>query len=137
MKYRVLETYEAGLALYGTEVKSLRAKLGKLDGSYVVVRGAEAYLVNATIPPYQKVNTDASFDENRNRKLLMSKKEIAELADSEDKKGLTIVPFVVYSKGRYIKARICIVAGKNARDKRQDLKARDAKREMARVLKKK
>jgi len=135
MRYSVLETYEAGIELVGNEVKSLRNKLGKLDGSYVVVRGGEAYMVGSSIPAFQKVNAGEKYDPDRVRKLLLSKKEIAELLDHESKKGLTIVPFVVYNKGRYIKVRVCVVKGKNARDKRQDIKKRDDLRDIQRALK--
>lgn len=135
MRYTVLETYEAGIELLGTEVKSLRAKLGKLDGSYVIVRGGEAYMVNVSIPPFQKTNADEHYNDQRPRKLLLSKKQLGELLEYEDKKGLTIVPFMVYNKGRYIKVRVCVVKGKNARDKRQDIKKRDDLRDIQRTLK--
>lgn len=135
LKYAVIETYQAGLELSGTEVKALRAKTGSLDGSHVVVRGGEAYLVGATIPPYQVANTKKGYDPERTRRLLLSKKELHDLAKMEDKKGLTIVPLEVYTNGRLLKIRIAIVRGKGKGDKREDLKKRDADRERERVLK--
>src|SRR5665213_828502 len=102
LRYTVLETFQAGLELSGGEVKSLRAKHGSLEGSRVLVRGGEAYLVGMTIPPYQLANTVETYDPERSRRLLLSKKEIGELGDAEARKGLTIVPLEVYNAGKYI-----------------------------------
>ena len=135
LRYTVLETFQAGLELSGGEVKSLRAKHGSLEGSRVVIRGGEAYLVGSTIPPYQQANTAETYDPERSRRLLLSKKEIGELADAEAKKGLTIVPLEVYNAGKYIKVRVAIVRGKGKGDKREDMKKKDADRESARLLK--
>ncbi len=134
MRYAVLETYSAGIELSGAEAKSLRAKNGSLDGSRVVVRGGEAYLTGATIPPYQPSNTAKGYDPERPRRLLMKKSEIAELLQAESKKGLTTVPLEVYNN-RYLKVRVAVVRGKGKSDKREDLKKRDATREAERVLK--
>ena len=131
--YELKEKFEAGIELLGHEVKSLRQKHGSLDGAYVIVRGGEPFLVNAYIPPYQPKNTPQNYDERRARKLLLTKKEIAELAVAESKKGLTIVPLSVYSKGRKIKVEIAIARGKKKFDKRETLKRRDAEREMRRL----
>jgi SsrA-binding protein len=114
-------------------VKSLREKNGSLDGSRIIVRGGEAYLAGMTIPPYQAANAK-DYDPERPRRLLLKKEEIAELADAESKKGLTIVPFEVYNN-TYVKVRIAVVRGKGKADKREDLKKRDAKREAERILK--
>ncbi|MFA6414742.1 MAG: SsrA-binding protein SmpB [Candidatus Paceibacterota bacterium] len=135
LKYAPLEHYAAGLELVGTEVKALRDKLGSLDGSRVVVRGGEAFIVGMTIPPYQAANTPKSYDPERPRRLLLKKKEVAELLAAEGKKGLTIIPFEVYTAGRLMKARIAIVRGKGKSDRREDLKKRDAERETGRALK--
>src|SRR3989344_4072815 len=135
MKYAVQETFAAGIELSGGEVKALRNKLGSLDGARVVVRGGEAFILGMTIPPYQAANAPKDYDAEQARRLLLTKKEIAELADAEMKKGLTIVPLEMYTSGRNIKARIAIVHGKGARDRREDLKKRDAERETSRVLK--
>lgn len=134
-RFTVRETYVAGMELTGAEVKSLRAKQGSLKGSRVVVRGGEAFIVGMTIPPYQPANTAAGYDPEKPRRLLLSRKEIAELLDAESKKGLTIVPLEVYNSGRYLKARIAIVEGKNKADRREDLKRLDAKRETDRIVK--
>src|SRR3989344_3568363 len=130
--YELKEKFDAGIELLGHEVKSLRQKTGSLEGAYVIVRGGEPFLVNAYIPPYQPKNTPQNYDERRARKLLLTKKEIAELAVAESKKGLTIVPLSVYSKGRKIKVEIAIARGKKKFDKRETLKRRDAEREMRR-----
>jgi SsrA-binding protein len=135
LKYERLEELEAGLELMGHEVKALKGKQGSLDGARVVVRGGEAYISGMTIPPYQAANTPKGYDPERPRRLLLKKAEIAKLADAEAGKGLTIVPIEVYNKGRLVKARIAIVRGKGKKDRREDLKKRDAKREAARVLK--
>ena len=135
LRFTPIETFTAGLELFGTEVKALRNKLGSLDGARVVVRGGEAFIIGMTIPPYQAVNTPKTYDPERPRRLLLMKKEIATLAIEEAKKGLTIIPLEVYSSGRLVKARIAIVRGKGKADHREDLKRRDASRETARVLK--
>jgi len=135
LKYAVIESFSAGLELTGAEVKSVRSQLGSLDGSRVVIRGGEAFIVGLSIPPYQMANTPESYDAERPRRLLLKKSEIAHLADEEAKKGLTIVPLELYNAGRYLKARIAIVRGKNKSDKREALKKREAERDMDRVRK--
>ncbi len=135
LKYAPLESFAAGLELIGSEVKSLRNKLGSLDGARVVVRGGEAFIVGMTIPPYQAANTSKKYDPERARRLLLSKKEIATLYAAESKKGLTIIPLEVYTFHRFVKVRIAIVRGKGKSDRREDLKKRDAMRDVARVLK--
>jgi SsrA-binding protein len=137
IKFERLEEFEAGIELWGHEVKALKAKTGQLDGSRIVVRGGEAYLTGATIPPYQAGNTPKGYDPARSRRLLMKKAEIAQLADAESKKGLTVVPIEVYNKGSLVKVRVAIVRGKGKADRREDLKRQDAKKEAARVLKRK
>jgi SsrA-binding protein len=132
--YEVLKTFSAGLELTGAEAKSVRAGKMSLAGAFVAVRGGEAFLVGATIPPYQPKNTPAEYDATGARKLLLKKGEIAELADAEGTKGLTIVPLSVYNKGRFLKADIAVAKGKKLRDKRQALKKRDAERDLGRSL---
>jgi SsrA-binding protein len=134
LKYAPIEDFEAGIELQGQEVKSLRDKLGSLDGSHVVVRGGEAFIVGMTIPPYQMANVKKNYDPERARRLLLNKKEIAMLADAESKKGLTIVPIKIYTTKGLIKAHIAIVRGKGKADKREDLKKRDALREARRSI---
>ena len=133
--YEILEKYEAGIELLGTEVKSVRGGRMSLEGAFIIIRGGEAFLINSNIPPYQVNNIDKNYDPLRNRKLLLTKKEIAELAGSEKNKSLTIVPISVYNKGSKLKVRIAVARGKKNRDKRQDLKRKDAKREIDRTMK--
>jgi len=135
LDYAFLETFEAGLELMGIEVKSLRAGRGNLEGARVVARGGEAYLVGATIPPYQTGNTPKDYDPERTRRLLLKQDEIACIAAAEGAKGLTVVPISVYNKGRNLKLEIAIARGKKQYDKRQDLKKREAKRAAERTLK--
>ncbi|MEK7099902.1 MAG: SsrA-binding protein SmpB [Patescibacteria group bacterium] len=137
LRYEVLETYSAGMELIGSEAKALRSKLGSLDGSRVLIRGGEAFLVGATIPPFQVANTAESYDPERPRRLLLSKKEIAEFLDAEAKKGLTMVPLEVYNSKRYLKIRVAIVRGKGKADKREDLKRHDAELDIRRALRSK
>ncbi|OGC81026.1 SsrA-binding protein [Candidatus Adlerbacteria bacterium RIFCSPLOWO2_01_FULL_51_16] len=135
--YEILEELEAGIELLGHEVKSLRGKQGKLEGSHVIVRGGEAYLVGMAIPPYQPKNTQEEYDPARSRKLLLTKKELAALAGFEGQKGLTIVPLRVYNKGSKLKVGLAVVRGRKKYDKRAVLKKRDTKREIDRTLKNK
>ena len=135
LKFAPVETFSAGLELLGSEVKALRSKLGSLDGARVVVRCGEAYIIGMTIPPYQAANTAKTYDPERPRRLLLTKKELTTLLVEEAKKGLTIIPLEMYTSGRLVKARIAIVRGKGKADRREDLKKRDASRETARVLK--
>ncbi len=137
LKYAPIEHLTAGLELLGTEVKALRTKMGSLEGARVVVRGGEAFIVGMTIPPYQTANTPKNYDPERPRRLLLTKQEITILAATEAKKGLTIVPLEVYTMGRFVKTRIAIVRGKGKIERREELKKRDAGREMRRVLKNK
>lgn len=135
LNYEFLEEFEAGLELFGFEVKSLRGKRGNLEGARVLVRGGEAFLVGVTIPPYQAKNTPQSYDETRPRRLLLTKKEIGGLSGYEHQKGLTIIPTSVYNKGHKLKLRIAVVRGKKKHDKRQTIRAREEKRTMERSLK--
>ena len=135
LDYEVLKEFEAGLQLLGHEVKSLRARHGKLEGSHIVVRGGEAYIVGMSIPPYQAANTPKEYEPERTRKLLINKKEMAELSDAEGQKGLTVVPLAVYNKGSKLKVRVAIARGRKVYDKRDVLKERDTKRDILRTLK--
>ena len=134
-EYENLEKYEAGIELLGTEVKAVRSGRMSLEGAFVIIRGGEAYLINANIPPYQPKNSPKDYDPLRNRKILLTKKEIAELAQNEKNKSLTIVPISVYNKGRKIKVSIAIGRGKKKFDKRETIKQRETEREMRRELK--
>ena len=133
--FELMERYEAGAELLGTETKSIRHGQGKLTGAYVVVRGGEIYLVGASIPPFQKANAPKSYDDQRPRKLLLSRKEIEELFTASEKNGLTIVPIRWYNNGRRLKLEIAIARGKKKFDKRETLRDRDSKRSIERILK--
>jgi len=135
LDYEILETIEAGLELLGFEVKSLRAGRGSLKGARVVPRGGEAYLVGASIPAWQIANAPKSYDPERTRRLLLSKKEIAHVSSAEGEKRLTIVPLRVYNKNRKLKLAIAIARGKKKEDKRHTIRAREEKRRMERTLK--
>ena len=135
MDFEILDTYEAGLELFGFEVKAIRSGAGTLEGSRVVARAGEAYLVGASIPSYQPANTPRSYDPTRTRRLLLSKKEIADMGRRGEQKGLTIVPIMVYTRGRNIKLRIGVARGKKKQDKRETLRKRDTERHIERTLK--
>ena len=130
--YEIMNTYVAGMELFGFEVKSIRKGQGSLEGSYVTVRGNEAFLVGSFVPPYQVKNAPKDYDPHRNRKLLLTKKEIAELADIEKAKGLTIVPLSVYNKGRVLKIDLGVGKGKKKFDKRESIKKKDVSRDIKR-----
>jgi SsrA-binding protein len=133
--YEILEKYEAGISLYGFEVKALKKKMGSFLGSFVGVRGGEVFLMGANIPPYQPKNTPKDYDPKRVRKLLLNKKEIDKLIGFEKEKGLTIVPISLYSKGPKLKISIGIARGKKKHDKREVIKKRDSDRYIEKQMK--
>ncbi|MES2216298.1 MAG: SsrA-binding protein SmpB [Patescibacteria group bacterium] len=133
--YEILEKYEAGIILRGFEVKSLKKGQGSLDGAYVIIRGGEAFAVNVFIPPYQEKNTPKDYEPRGHRKLLLGKKEIAELAAREMGKGLTIVPISIYNKGPLVKVSVAVVRGKKQFDKRETTKKRETDRTVRREFK--
>ncbi|MDE1925479.1 MAG: SsrA-binding protein SmpB [Patescibacteria group bacterium] len=135
--YEILEEFEAGIELLGHEVKSLRARHGKLEGSHIIIRGGEAYIVGMSVPPYQPQNMPKEYDPERSRRLLLTKKELGQLAAADGQKGLTIVPLAVYNKNSKLKVRVAVARGRKKYDKREHLKERDTKREMERTLKNK
>lgn len=133
--YELLEEFEAGAVLSGAEVKSIRNGKGKLEGAHVLIRGGEAFLVGASVSPYQVKNTPDHYDSERARKLLLSKKELAKLEQESERAGLTIVPISWYNSGQKLKLRIAIGRGKKKTDKRETIKERDTKRAIDRLLK--
>jgi SsrA-binding protein len=135
LNFEIVEEMEAGIELLGHEVKSIKGRQGSLEGAYVTIRGGEAFLMGAFIPPYQAKNTPESYDPYRVRRLLLTKSEIARLADIENQKGLTIVAISMYNKNRKVKVRSAIVRGKKKHDKRETIKKRDANRDIRRTLK--
>ncbi len=129
--YEILEKFEAGIELLGFEVKSIKNNQGSLEGSYVVVRGGEAYIMNLFIPPYQEKNTPKDYEPRRNRRVLLTKKEIKKLAEVEmsaGRGGLTIVPISLYNKSNLIKVTLAVVRGKKKFDKRETTKKRETDR---------
>jgi len=133
--FEMLKEFEAGIVLFGHETKAVRAGKGKLDGAHVVIRGGEAFLVGASISPFQVANTPKNYDPERSRKLLLSKKELHELEREGEQAGLTIVPLKLYNNRRKIKLEIALARGKKKTDKRETIKKRDTKREIDRILK--
>lgn len=130
-EYFLLDTYEAGIQLMGSEIKSIRAGQVSLAESYVNVDGEEAWLINAHIAPYEEANR-FNHDPRRERKLLLHKKEIYKLWDQVRQKGVTIVPTKLYLKDGRAKLEIATAKGKKQRDKRQEIQRRDLEREMSR-----
>lgn len=130
--YEILQTYEAGIELHGFEVKAVKMGRMTLAGAFAVIRVGEAWLLNASIPPYQQKNTPEGYDPSRSRRLLLHKKEIKELIGSSIQKGLTIVPLRVYSKRNRVKILIGLGRHKKKGDKRETIKKREAEREIAR-----
>lgn len=133
--YEVLEKYEGGIELVGNEVKSVRNGRISLEGAFVIVRGGEVFLINANIDPYQPKNAPKDYNPLRNRKILLTKKEIIELGESEKNKSLTIIPISLYNKGRKIKIEVALVKGKKQHDKRETTKKRETDRELRREYK--
>ncbi len=133
--YNILETFEAGLVLTGTEIKSVRKGKISLRDGFARVRRGEAYLENVHISPYEQGN-QFNHDPLRNRKLLLHKKEIAKIGALTKDKGITIVPLRVYLKHGFAKVLIGVGEGKREYDKRETLKRKEQDREMARALRK-
>ena len=133
--YEIIKEFEAGISLFGFEVKSLRSGRGNLAGAHVLVRGGEAFLVGSSIPPYQVANTPESYDLERPRTLLLHKKELEELARAEEQNGLTVIALSLYNKNRKIKLSLAIARGKKKQDKRETIKKRDTQRDIRRSLK--
>lgn len=133
--YFIEECYEAGVALMGTEIKSVRKGNVNLKDSFIRIKENEAYLENVHISPYEQGN-QFNHDPLRTRKLLLHKKEIVKLINKLKEGGLTIVPTKMYfNHGSKVKVEIAIAKGKKLYDKRQDLKEKDAKRDIAKALK--
>ncbi len=132
--YEFLENYEAGIELFGFEVKSIRNGRINLAGTYVVIRNNEAWLLNADIPPYQPANMPKDYDSKRTRRLLLKKSEIKNLIGRIQEKGLTLMPLKVYTKRGKIKIEIGLAKSRKKRDKREMIKKRDIEREIGRNL---
>ncbi len=135
--YEILEKFETGLVLNGQEVKS--SKLGKagLTGAFIVFKSDEAFLINASIPPYQPKNAPKDYDPARARKVLLKRDELNYLLGKSRQKGLTIVPLKMYTNKARIKLEIAVVRGKKQFDKRESIKKRELDREIKRTIKRK
>jgi SsrA-binding protein len=132
--YEALQNYEGGLVLLGSEVKSIREGNAKLVGAYLKVMNGELWLIGAHIAPYSKDGREQLIDPDRRRKVLIQKKELRQLAEKSNEKGLTLVPFSLYPKGRRLKLSFAVCRGKKAHDKRDALRERDISRETHRIL---
>ena len=132
-RYHLLEKWEAGIALEGSEVKSLRDGKANLKDSYAVVRDREVWLHNLHIAPYGPAAGDG-HDPERPRKLLMHRREIERLIGKTQERGLTLVPTRIYFSGPRAKVELALARGKEQRDKRESIREREQKREMERAL---
>lgn len=132
--YEVIDTYEAGIVLTGTEIKSIRNGNANINDSYAVVRNNEVFLLNMHISPYEEGNR-FNHDERRTRKLLLHKKEISKISDKIQLQGYTLVPLKLYFVRNYAKILLGLCKGKKVYDKRETIKKRDMEREMLKQLK--
>lgn len=132
--YEILESFEAGIVLLGTEIKSLRDHGGSLQDAYVVFHHGEAWLKNSSISPYRFGNIHNHTDK-RERKLLLHKNEILKLKTSTEEKGLTVIPLGMYLSKGIVKVRLATARGKKAYDKRAAIKSREDKRTIDRAMK--
>jgi SsrA-binding protein len=133
-EYHVEERFEAGVALTGTEVKSLRGGRASLADGYVAVEGGEAWLWNVHVPPYT-AGSWTNPDPKRKRKLLLHRREIDRLAGKIQRSGATCIPLSIYFKGARAKVQIALVTGKKLRDKRETIRRREADRETRAAMK--
>lgn len=135
--YEILETFEAGIALQGSEVKSLREGRANIAESYASAEGGELYLINSAIQEYRQANR-FNHDERRHRKLLMKKREIARLIGATEREGMTLVPLKLYFNDRGIaKLQLALARGRKKHDKREAEKEKDWQRQKARLLREK
>ena len=138
--YEVLEKFESGLVLFGQEVKSIRTGHINLAGSFVTLKPQtgggypEPYLVGTKIPPYQPNNAGADYNEDRNRKLLLNKKEITYLSGKSKQAGFSLIPLKIYDNSGRIKLEFGLAKGKKKYDKKEKIKKRDVEREVNREL---
>lgn len=134
--YEILETYKAGIFLAGKEVKSLKNKRGKLEGSYAYIQKEEIYLINLSIPVYQPKNTLGQVESERTRKILLTKREIKSLIGKIKEKKLTLMPLSIFLEKGKIKVELGLGKGKRNIDKRDTIKKRESDIEIERAMKK-
>ena len=132
--YEILETIEAGLVLTGHETKSVKRGQASIKGAYVRVIGGQLWLVGATIPPYQPGNAPAGYQEQADRKLLVSRRELAALLGLQQAHGVTLIPLRLYAKGNRVKLEIGVARGKKKYDKREAIKKKDVSRAQMRGM---
>ncbi|ODS24375.1 SsrA-binding protein [Candidatus Endobugula sertula] len=132
--FNIDEKFEAGLSLQGWEVKSLRAGKGQITDCYVFLKDGEAWLLNAQIQPINTISTHTVVEPNRQRKLLLNRKEIHKLQIATEQKGHTVVALALYWKRHMVKCQIAIASGKKQHDKRQAEKQRDWNKQKQRIM---
>jgi SsrA-binding protein len=132
-RYHLLERFECGVVLRGTEVKSLREGGAQLKDAYVILRDGELWLHSVHIPPYAPANRE-NHEPERDRKLLLHRREIDRIAARINERGLTLVPTRIYFRDAHAKVEIALARGKDLYDKREAIRTRDTRREMARAL---
>jgi SsrA-binding protein len=130
-RYELLDRFEAGIELVGTEVKSLREGKAQIGDAYAVIEDGEVWLRNAHIPPYEPASRE-NHDPERPRKLLLHRYEIERLIGRSQRKGLTLIPTRVYFKGPRAKVELALARGKEQRDRRREIRDRDVRREIER-----
>lgn len=131
--YEIVDSWEAGIILTGTEVKSLRAGRATINDAYGIVKDGEVWLINMHVPPYEQGN-QFNHDPVRTRKLLLHGREIKRLIGAVERQGLTLVALELYFKGSHAKVRLGLGKGKKVHDKRATIRKRDAERELARAV---
>ena len=134
-QYEILETYETGIELLGTEVKSIRQGRVNLRDGDALVRNSEVWLHNVHVSPHETTNQAYNHDPRRTRKLLLHAQEIRKLIGQVEQKGLTLVPLKMYFKRGWVKLTLALVRGKKLHDKREDLKRKQERREIERAMK--
>jgi len=133
--YEIIETYEAGIELVGTEVKSIKNGQANMQDAFAIVRKGQIMLLNMHVSPYQATSHLFNHEPTRTRRLLMHRQEIRKLIGKVEQKGLTMVPLKLYLKNGWIKVDLALVRNKKLHDKREDIKKREDKRDMARAMK--
>lgn len=140
--FQIIKSYEAGLVLFGYEVKTIRAGQANLKGAYISFKvnknnNNEAYLVSSYVPLYKPAGQIEKYDPERHRQILLKKKELDYLVGKKQEKGLTVIPIKLYTKNSFIKLEIALVKGKKDFDKREDLKKKDTDKYIKTIMKKK
>jgi SsrA-binding protein len=133
--YEILETYEVGIELVGTEVKSIRAGQANLRDAFAIIRDGQVWLLNMYVAPHHTTTAYFNHEPTRTRRLLMHRQQIRKLLGTVEQKGLTLVPLKLYLKDGWIKVDLALVRSKKLHDKREDIRKREDKRDMERALK--